>query len=282
MEFSAEGIKIPLTMLRKVRNMRKRNSESGILLVPSIRAFQRWQRCAIFSAVLTLGACFALAAAARAQVSLVACVENKTHKVNFPPVGTSCKSDETALVLGATGPAGPAGATGPQGPLGPAGPTGATGPQGPTASDPPVIIVNNSTDGPVDIPANRAIDVVPLAPNQFVLPSSPQDWGLVLDCTIVFQNNGSKTATLTPVNIGISGITVQPGDDTMIHWTDTITQSGGAFITGPVCGVVSSQPGQATGQVVVQAIAHNYDSLPIPTPTATPTSSPDSRGFKTD
>ncbi len=256
-----------------------------ILLVPSISAFQRWPRVGFFSAVLTVGAYFALAAAAQAQASLVACVENKTHKVRFPPVGTSCKSDETALVLGATGPAGPAGATGPQGPAGPQGPTGLAGPagpQGPDSSDPPIIMVNNSTDGPVDIPANQATDVVPLAPNQFVLPTSPQQWGLVLNCTVVFQNNGTKAATLTPANIGIPGITVQPGDDTMIHWTDTINESGGAFITGPVCGVVSDQPGLATGQVVVQGIAHNYVSLPIPTPTATPTSSPDSRGFKTD
>jgi len=141
-------------------------------------------------------------------------------------------------------------------------------------------MVNNSTDGPVNIPANQAIDVVPLAPNQFVLPSSPQDWVVVLNCTIVFQNNGAGPATITPPNIGISGVSVQPGADTMIHWTDTIHQSAGAFISGPVCGVISNQPGQATGEVVVQAIADDYKSLPIPTPT--PTSSADSRGFNTD
>jgi hypothetical protein len=248
----------------------------------------------IFSAVLMVGSCFVLVGAAEALTSLVACVNNKSHKVSFPPVGKSCNSAETAIVLGAAGsagPAGPAGATGPQGPAGPqgptgpagpAGPTGATGPQGPDSSDPPDIIVNNSTDGPVNIPANQAIDVVPLAPNQFVLPSSPQEWGLVLDCTIVFQNNGTGPATLIPPNIGISGVTVQPGADTMIHWTDTIEESAGAFISGPVCGVISNQPGQATGEVVVQAVAHDYKSLPIPTPTATPTSSPDSRGFNTD
>ncbi len=248
--------------------------------MPSIRAFQRWSRFVIFSAVLTVGSCIALAAAAKAQTSLLACVNNKSHKVSFPPVGKSCNSAETAVVLGATGPAGPAGPQGPTGPAGPAGPTGATGPQGTDASDPPDIIVNNSTDGPVYIPANQAVDVVPLGPNQFVLPSSPQEWGVVLDCTIEFQNNGAGAATLTPVNIGISGVTVEPGVGTMIHWTDTIIESAGAFITGPVCGVISNQPGQATGQVVVQAVAHDYDSLPIPTPT--PASSPDSRGFKTD
>ncbi len=262
--------------------------------MPSIRAFQRWSRFVIFSAVLTVGSYFVLVGAAEALTSLLACVNNKSHKVSLPPVGKSCNSAETAIVLGAAGSAGPAGATGPQGPAGPqgptgpagpagpAGPTGATGPQGPTGPDPPDIIVNNSTDGPVNIPANQAVDVVPLAPNQFVLPSSPQEWGVVLDCTIEFQNNGAGPATLTPVNIGISGVTVQPGAGTMIHWTDTIEESAGAFITGPVCGVISNQPGQATGEVVVQAVAHDYNSLPIPTPTATPTSSPDSRGFKTD
>jgi hypothetical protein len=222
----------------------------------------------IFSAVLMVGSCFVLVGAAEAQTSLVACVNNKTHKVSFPPVGKSCNSAETALVLGATGPAGPPGPAGPGGPAGPA------GPQGPAApGDPPDIIVNNSTDGPVNIPANQAIDVVPLAPNQFVLPSSPQEWGVVLDCTIQFQNNGTGPATLTPPNIGISGVTVQPGADTMIHWTDTIEETAGAFITGPLCGVISNQPGQATGEVVVQAVAHDYHSLPIPTPT--PTSTPD-------
>lgn len=242
--------------------------------MPSIRAFQRWPRFGFFSVVLTVGACFALAAAAQAQTSLVACANNKTHKVNFPPVGTSCKSHETAIVLGSGGPAGPAGPTGATGPQGPA------GPQGPTGSDPPVIMVNNSTDGPVDIPANQAIDVVPLAPNQFVLPTSPQEWGVVLNCTVVFQNNGTGPATLTPPNMGLSGVTVQPGADTMIHWTDTIQEAGGTFITGPVCAVISNQPGRATGQVVVQGIAHNYVSLPIPTPT--PASTPDNGGLKTD
>ena len=238
--------------------------------MPSIRAFPCWSRFVIFSAVLMVGSCFVLVGAAEALTSLVACVNNKTHKVSFPPVGKSCNSAETALVLGATGPAGPPGPAGPGGPAGPA------GPQGPAApGDPPDIIVNNSTDGPVNIPANQAIDVVPLAPNQFVLPSSPQEWGVVLDCTIVFQNNGTGPATLTPPNIGISGVTVQPGADTMIHWTDTIEETAGAFITGPLCGVISNQPGQATGEVVVQAVAHDYKSPPIPTPTATPTSTPD-------
>lgn len=213
----------------------------------------------IFSTVLTVGAGFALAAAAQAQTSLVACVNNKTHKVSFPPVGKSCNSSETALVLGATGPAGPPGPTGP---------------------DPPILMVNNNTDAPVDVPANQVIDVVPLAPNQFVLPSSPEDWVVVLNCTIEFRNNGTGAATLTPPNIGISGVTVQPGADTMIHWTDTIHEFAGAFITGPVCAVISNQPGQATGNVVVEAIAHDYDSLPLPTPT--PTSTPDNGDLKTD
>lgn len=93
----------------------------------SIRVFQGWPRDAIFSAVLVLGFCFAIAAPAQALTSLTACENNKTHKVSFPAVGKSCTSGETAIVLGATGPQGPPGPQGPTGPAGPAGPQGSGG-----------------------------------------------------------------------------------------------------------------------------------------------------------
>lgn len=56
-----------------------------------------------------------LSSTVQSQTSLTACENNKTHKVSFPPVGKSCKSDETAITLGGRGPAGPTGPTGPQG-----------------------------------------------------------------------------------------------------------------------------------------------------------------------
>ena len=243
--------------------------ESGMLLMISIRTLQGRPRLAIFGVAFTIGSCFALAASAGAQTSLIACANNKTHAVRFPPVGKSCNSDETAIVLGAVGPTGPAG---PQGPTGSQGATGATGPQGPAGpAQAPIVMVNNSTNGPVEVPANQVTDIVPLAPNQFVLPTNPQNWVLVLNCTVVFQNVGTEPATLTPANMGISGVTVPPGGNTMIHWTDGIQEPGGAFVTGPVCGVISDQPGQATGQVVVQGFAQDPDNLPLPTPTPTNT-----------
>jgi len=133
------------------------------------------------------------------------------------------------------------------------------------------MVNNNTMNGPVYVQPNQATTIVPLFPNQFVLPACPQDWVLVVNCTVVFQNNGTEPATLTPVDMGISGVTVQPGANTMIHWTDTIPESGGAFIAGPVCTIISDQPGQAVGQVVAQGFAHNYVSLPLPTPTSTST-----------
>jgi hypothetical protein len=51
----------------------------------------------------------------QALTSLTACENNKTHKVSFPPIGKSCKSDETAITLDGSGPTGPTGPTGPPG-----------------------------------------------------------------------------------------------------------------------------------------------------------------------
>jgi hypothetical protein len=55
-----------------------------------------------------------------------------------------CKAPkETALVLGVTGPVGPAGAVGPVGPAGAVGPVGPAGPAGPTGSSAPIATGGN-------------------------------------------------------------------------------------------------------------------------------------------
>lgn len=64
--------------------------------------------------LLILCACGLLSSTVQAQ-TLIACENNKTHKVSFPPVGKSCKSDETAITLAGPGPTGPTGPTGPPG-----------------------------------------------------------------------------------------------------------------------------------------------------------------------
>jgi|SRR5208283_1997356 len=67
-----------------------------------IRAFQNSPRLAILSAVLAVGSYFAAAALVQAQSSLIACENNKTHAVSFPPVGKTCTSAQTTITLGGT------------------------------------------------------------------------------------------------------------------------------------------------------------------------------------
>jgi len=106
----------------------------------STRASRGRPRVALFSALLALCSCFAVAAPARALTSLTACENNKTHAITFPPVGKPCTSSETTITLNVPGPTGPQGPEGPTGPAGPGGPAGspgagspgATGPSGPT------------------------------------------------------------------------------------------------------------------------------------------------------
>jgi hypothetical protein len=90
----------------------------------------------------------------QAQTSLTACENNQTHKIRFPAVGKSCKSDETAVTLEGPGP------TGPSGPSGPIGPSGAQGIQGPTG---PSGAPGGSSGGPsLDLEGTGAL--VPTSP----------------------------------------------------------------------------------------------------------------------
>jgi hypothetical protein len=78
----------------------------------SIRLLQCRPVAVIVSAVLVVGSCFAPVGPAHALTSLIACENNKDHKITFPPVGSSCKSSETTLTIllnggGPTGPTGP-------------------------------------------------------------------------------------------------------------------------------------------------------------------------------
>ncbi len=60
-----------------------------------ICVLQSWPPAAIVTGVPALGACFAIAAPGQAPASLIACVNNKNHKVAFPALGHRCTSGET-------------------------------------------------------------------------------------------------------------------------------------------------------------------------------------------
>ncbi len=100
---------------------------------------EKWQTKplkSITGLLLMLCALTLLSRTVQAQTSLTACENNQTHRVRFPAVGKSCKSDETAITLEGPGPAGPSGPTGPSGAQGIQGPTGPSGAPGGSSGGP--------------------------------------------------------------------------------------------------------------------------------------------------
>ncbi len=130
----------------------------------------------------------------------------------------------------------------------------------------PTRLVNQSTSGWVSIPANSGTSFVPIAPYQFTTPTTcppaqdpSQMWALQVNCTVLFNNTSASAASIMPVGMGFTaGLPIPSGGTGEIHWTDNIDVASGVYITGPFCTILSTQAGQAQGQVALDAIPILY------------------------
>ncbi len=141
-----------------------------------------------------------LSGTAQALTSLTACENDKTHKVRFPAVGMSCKSDETAITLDALGPTGPSGPSGPQGIQGPTGPSGPPGsPGGPTGPTGPSSGPSLELEGTgALVPTSPTCDVEGFCPGSLTASLTGPPFGsLSLGMGVSVEQTADQTASPT-------------------------------------------------------------------------------------
>jgi len=214
--------------------------------------------------------------AAQALTSLTACENNQTHKIRFPTVGKSCRSDETAITLDGPGPIGP---SGPSGPTGPAGPSGAQGIPGPTGPSGPA---SGSSNGPslemegtgALVPTSPTCGVDGLCPGNLTASLTGTPFGpLSLDMDVhVHQTAGPDSCYLTGGSASISS----GGNPSQVTFEGELCVT--SFFTYLLRGTVNIIPDNvcpstpplmvSAGELIAYGAVHT--SGPIPTPGPTP------------
>jgi len=211
----------------------------------------------------------------QALTSLTACENNQTHKIRFPAVGKSCKSDETAVTLDGPGPTGPSGPSGPSGPAGTSGAQGIPGPTGP--SGPP----SGSSNGPslemegtgALVPTSPTCGADGLCPGNLTASLTGTPFGpLSLDMDVsVHQTAGPDSCYLTTGSASIGS----GGNQSLTFEGELCVTS---FYTYLLRGTVNITPDNvcpstpplmvSAGELIAYGAVHT--SGPIPTPGPTP------------
>ena len=197
----------------------------------------------------------------QALTSLTACENNQTHKIRFPTVGKSCRSDETAITLDGPGPIGPSG---------PSGPTGPSGPPGGSSNGPSLEMEGTGTL----VPTSPTCGVDGLCPGNLTASLNGTPFGpLSLDMDVsVHQTAGPDSCYLTTGSASIAS----GGNPSQVTFEGELCVT--SFFTYLLRGTVNITPDNvcpSTPQLMVSAgelIAYGavHTSGPIPTPGPTP------------
>ena len=114
-------------------------------------------------------------------------------------------------------------------------------------------VVSSVNNVPVTVYQSTATYVVPITPNQFTTSTCSQKWAVTASCTVQFTNKGSYYAAVSPGNTVSQYVVAAPNSARSLAWTYSFNVAGGTLVSSPVCPINSTQPGTATGSVILTA-----------------------------